>query len=40
MTMIGFGLIFTGSLKYVMSKNPLIPINDPELKNAINHRNN
>ena len=40
MTMIGFGLIFTGSFKYIMSKNALIPINDPELKNAINHRNN
>ena len=38
--MVGFGLIFVGSLKIIMSKNPLIPINDPELKNAINHRNN
>ena len=40
LTMVGFGLIFVGSLKIIMSKNPLIPINDPELKNAINHRNN
>ena len=40
LTMVGFGLVFVGSLRYIMSRNPLIPINDPELKNAINHRNN
>ena len=39
-TMLGFTLVFVGMFKHIMSKNLLVPINDPELKHAINHRNN
>ena len=38
-TMLGFTLVFVGMFKHIMSKNLLVPINDPELKHAINHRN-
>jgi len=38
-TMLGFTLVFVGMFKHMMSKNVLVPINDPELKHAINHRN-
>ena len=38
-TMLGFTLVFVGMFKHIMSKNVLVPINDPELKHAINHRN-
>jgi len=27
-------------LRHIMSRNALVPINDPELKHAINHKNN
>jgi len=38
-TMLGFTLVFVGMFKHIMSRNALVPINDPELKHAINHRN-
>ena len=38
-TMLGFTLVFVGTFKHIMSRNVLVPINDPELKHAINHRN-
>ena len=38
-TMLGFTLVFVVMFKHIMYRNALVPINDPELKHAINHRN-
>lgn len=35
----GIGLVFIASFRHRLSQNPLIPVNDPELINSINHRN-
>ena len=38
-SMLGFAAIFIGGFRYIMSRSPLVPINDPELIHSINHRN-
>ena len=38
-SMLGFAAIFIGGFRYIMSRSPLVPLNDPELIHSINHRN-